>query len=151
MFETDPFSNFRCMLQFIFVVSDYQTSGNMSVHVTIMTYYQAETIKSKKRLWNEKVSLVHLKRPLHCIFSLFANQMAVTFYLFVCQLWDLQNMNAWSFYLTMVLTQTCKINHSPLGLHLKTRGTVCHVLAIFGPYFLTVFIKQMKPISWIVI
>ena len=43
-------SNFRGMLQFIFEVSDYQTCGNMSVHVTLMTYYQAETIELKKRL-----------------------------------------------------------------------------------------------------
>ena len=82
------------MLQFIFEVSDYQTSGNMSVHVTIMTYYQAETLRLKKRLWYHKVSLTLLKRLLHCIFSVSTNQNAVT---------------------------------------LKTRGTVCHVLAILSP------------------
>ena len=70
MFENDPFSNLRCMLQFIFVVSDYQTSGNMSVHVTIMTYYQAETIKSKKKTLKWK-----------SIFGTF--EKAVTLYLFI--------------------------------------------------------------------
>ena len=123
------------MLQFIFEVSDYQTSGNMSVHVTIMTYYQAETLRLKKRLWHHKVSLTLLKRMLHCIFSVSFNQNAVTCHLFVCQLRDLQNIMFPSFYLTMVLTPTCKIKHSFLGFHLKTRGTVCHVLAILNPNF----------------
>ena len=40
-----PFLTLTGMLQFIFEVSDYQTSGNMSVHVTMMTYYQADIIE----------------------------------------------------------------------------------------------------------
>ena len=69
LLENDPFSNFRGMLQFIFEVSDYQTSGNMSVHVTIMTYYQAETLRLKKKTLTSQ-----------SIFDTF--EKAVTLYLF---------------------------------------------------------------------
>ena len=125
------FSTFRGLLQFIFPVSDYQTCGNMSVHVTVMTYYQADTIKWKKRLPYGKVSLTILKRPLHRIFSVFPNQNDVTGHLFVCRLRDLQNIALFTFYLTMVLTPTRKIKHIFPGFPSKTRGTACHVLAIF--------------------
>ena len=61
------------------------------------------------------------------------NQNDVTGHLFVCRLRDLQNIEFFTFYLTMVLTPTRKIKHSFPGFPSKTRGTVCHVLAIFVP------------------